>query len=344
MRFKTFLLALSAKSFKVSVIIPVYNAENYLRKAVESAVNLDEVGELILVEDASPDNALAVALELEQEFEKVKLFQHPDKSNHGAGASRNLGIAKATCDYIAFLDADDYYLPNRFTTDKVVFEAHADCDGVYSAVGTHFYSDQAKQQFFDKGFGYQEILTLSGDPGPEALFRVLFHKHLTIKGEFCTDGITLKKKVFNKVGYFHIELKLRQDIHLWKRLAGFCNLYAGEINQPTAMRGIHTQNRMTRVKEQDQYQALWWSSLKQEFQEKGLDTPKYNLFEQCYINYLTGHSNKYKALTALITQGLKYPKSITKAYGDFDFNFWKVFGSNSVTLKLISAKNKLLSN
>ena len=51
--------------FRVSVIVPVYNAEAYLRRAVESAVYLEEVGEIILIEDQSPDNALAVALELE---------------------------------------------------------------------------------------------------------------------------------------------------------------------------------------------------------------------------------------------------------------------------------------
>ena len=66
-------------SFKISVIIPVYNAESYLRKAVQSAVNLVEVGEIILIEDQSPDNALVLAKKLEQEFEKVKLFLHPDK-------------------------------------------------------------------------------------------------------------------------------------------------------------------------------------------------------------------------------------------------------------------------
>ena len=54
---------------RVSVIIPVYNAESYLRKAIESAVYLVEVGEIILIEDRSPDNALVLAKQLEQEFE-----------------------------------------------------------------------------------------------------------------------------------------------------------------------------------------------------------------------------------------------------------------------------------
>ena len=326
--------------FKVSVVTPVYNAQKFLRKAVESAVNLVEVGEIILIEDQSPDNALALAVSLEQEFDKVKLFQHPDKGNHGAGASRNLGIQKAACEYIAFLDADDYYLPNRFVKDKLVFETHDNCEGVYSAVGTHFYSQEAKKQFFDKGFGYQEILTLTGEVSPQELFAVLFNRHQNVKGEFHTNGITVKKSLFNKVGYFNTSLKLRQDIHLWRRLAGFCKLYAGEITTPGAMRGIHASNRMTKVEDHPQYINLWWKSLKKEFKNKHLEKSKYDIFLQAYFNYLATKSNKVIAIKSLLNNTIKYPSIIRESYGDFDFNFWTVLGKNWLTLHLISFKNR----
>lgn len=330
-------------TFKVSVIIPVYNAEPYLRKAISSAVHLESVGEIILVEDASPDNALALAKELEKEFDKVKLFQHPDKGNHGAGASRNFGIKKATCDYIAFLDADDYYLPERFKQDAVVFTNYPDADGVYSCVGTHFYDENARKQFFDKGLGYQETLSLSTAAEPDDLFKVLFHSHPKIKGEFCTDGITLKKSVFDKVGYFNTQLRLRQDIHLWKRLAGFCRLYAGQIESPAAMRGIHAQNRMTQLQDHDQYQRLWWRSLREEFKAKGLESSKYAIFEQAYFNYFTDSTNKFTAFKALLMNCIKYPNIIKHSYQHFDFNVFKVFGRNWVTLHFISFKNKIFS-
>ncbi len=331
------------KPFKVSVITPVYNAELYLRKAVESAVHLEAVGEIILVEDASPDKALEVALALEQEFEKVKVLQHPDKGNHGAGASRNLGIQQASCDYIAFLDADDYYLPNRFDKDQEVFKNHSQAEGVYNCVGTHFYSEEAKQQFFEKGFGYQEILTLNGEPSSLELFEVLFHKHPTITGEFCTDGITVKKSVFSKVGVFNTYLKLQQDVHLWKRLAAFCMLYSGQLNTPVAMRGIHAQNRMTRVADHEQYKTVWWRSLRKEFKAKGLEPSKYAIFEQAYFNYFTGNTNKFTAFKALLMNCVKYPYIIKHSYQHFDFNVFKVFGRNWATLHLISLKNKIYS-
>jgi len=328
---------------RVSVIIPVYNAESYLRKAIESAVYLEEVGEVILIEDRSPDNALVLAKQLEQEFGKVKLFQHPDKKNHGAGASRNLGIQKASYEYIAFLDADDYYLPNRFVKDKLVFETHDNCDGVYSAVGTHFYTQEAKKQFFDKGFGYQEILTLTGDVPPQELFAVLFNRHQNVTGEFGTNGITVKKSVFKKIGYFNTALKLRQDIHLWRRLAGFCDLYPGEIITPTAMRGIHDSNRFTKIEDHKQYLNIWWKSLKKEFKNKHLEKLKYNIFLQSYFNYLVTKPNKLIAVKSLINNMITFPCIIKYSYGDFDFNFWKVFGKNWLTLRLISFKNKLIN-
>lgn len=64
---------------KISVIIPVYNAEKYIEKAVESALQFDEVFEVLLIEDQSPDNALAVCKRLADQYERIKLFQHPDK-------------------------------------------------------------------------------------------------------------------------------------------------------------------------------------------------------------------------------------------------------------------------
>lgn len=330
------------KNFKVSVLIPVYNAERYLRKAVESAVFLEEVGEIILIEDKSPDDALAVCMALKNEYEKIKVFQHPDKANHGAGASRNLGIQKATCEYISFLDADDYYLPNRFIKDKKVFLSNAAVEGVYSAIGIHYYSETAKKQFLEAGFGYQEFLTVSEPVSPDELFSVLFYTHPHAKGEFHTNAITVKKSIFDRIGYFNVLLKLQQDIHMWKRMAAFCHLEAGELKVPVSMRGVHEHNRMTKKKDHDKYRNLWWKSLKSEFKTKKLEKKKHKIFEQAYFNYFTGNSNKMVAFNALFVNVLKKPSLIRESNGNFDFNFWKVFGRNWISLRVISAKNKLL--
>ncbi|GAA5026464.1 glycosyl transferase [Marivirga lumbricoides] len=216
--------------FKVSVITPVYNAAEFIRNAVESAVSLEEVGEIILVEDGSPDNALEICKELEQEFEKVKLFQHPNGENRGAGASRNLGIEKAIFEYIAFLDADDWYLPNRFQAEKELFK-NPEVDGVYGATG-----------FYEQGQILEnKLTTFDYKLKPEDLL----YYYVSYKGRFTTDAITFKKSLLKKSGVFKTSLKLHQDTHLWYRLAHFGNLYPGLIDQPIAIRRVHENNRIS---------------------------------------------------------------------------------------------------
>ena len=109
----------------ISVVIPVFNAEKYLRNAVNSALRQEEVSEVVLVEDCSPDNCLAICQELAETSPKVRLLQHPDRQNHGAAESRNLGIRSARGDFIAFLDADDYYLDDRFKVAVEILREHA---------------------------------------------------------------------------------------------------------------------------------------------------------------------------------------------------------------------------
>ena len=153
---------------KISVITPVYNAEKYITQAVESALQFPELYEIILVEDKSPDNALEVCKKLAEKHDRVKLFQHPDKGNHGAGASRNLGMKNATGDFIAFLDADDYYLPNRFDAERELFK-NPEVDGVYGAIGVHYYSEKAKEQYFPI-FG-NRLTTVYKKHSPKEVFR-----------------------------------------------------------------------------------------------------------------------------------------------------------------------------
>lgn len=92
---------------KVSVIVPVYNVEEYLRKCLDSLVNqtLKEI-EIIVVNDGSPDNSQVIIDEYTKKYkDKVKGYI---KENGGLGSARNYGLKKATGEYIAYVDSDDY--------------------------------------------------------------------------------------------------------------------------------------------------------------------------------------------------------------------------------------------
>ncbi len=236
---------------KISTIIPVYNAQQFLKKAVESVLQFDEVTEIILIEDGSKDNSYDVCRELELTNSKVKLFRHPNGLNKGAGASRNLGILKATGEYISFLDADDYYLPNRFDFERNIFNQNKNADAVYGALGVIFYSDAAKNKF-KKVFSYNQspdnfLTTISSDVKPEELFENLSGIKKS-SGYFHLDCLTIKSFALKKLDYwFNEKLNLHQDTEFIIRLSYHLNIVSGNIKNQIAKRGVHDFNRITQV-------------------------------------------------------------------------------------------------
>lgn len=229
---------------KISVIIPVYNAEKYITQAVESALQFEETYEIILVEDQSPDNALEVCRKLAENNPRIKLYQHPDKGNHGAGATRNLGIDKATGDFIAFLDADDYYCPNRFDAERELFK-NPEVEGVYGAIGVHYYSEKAREQYYS--IFKDRLTTVYEKHDPEHVFPGLLNMRGSF-GLFSLDGLTIRKSALAKVNtIFKTHLRLHQDTEFIFRLSYYTNLYPGIIDQAVAMRGVHEDNRITKV-------------------------------------------------------------------------------------------------
>jgi glycosyltransferase involved in cell wall biosynthesis len=218
----------------ISVIIPVYNAEDYIEKAIKSALIQEEVGEVIVVDDGSTDDSLAFCIELAKKDDRIQIYQHADKKNHGRSASRNLGILNAKKNYIAFLDADDYYLPLRFKSDMKALR-EKEIDGVYNAISAHYYDSYEGEKM-----AWLNLTTLSEKIPPENLFENM--SPIGIKGWFHADGLTVKKLVFDKTGLFDESLKVAEDTHMWSKMALTCSLSPGIIDKPVAMRGIHNMN------------------------------------------------------------------------------------------------------
>lgn len=98
---------------KVSIIVPIYNVEKYLRRCLESLVNqtLKEI-QIILVNDGSKDKSGDIAKEFREKYPNKILYL--EKENGGLSDARNFGIPYATGEYIAFLDSDDYVEPKLY--------------------------------------------------------------------------------------------------------------------------------------------------------------------------------------------------------------------------------------
>ncbi|MBN2712247.1 MAG: glycosyltransferase family 2 protein [Planctomycetes bacterium] len=273
-------------ALSVSVIIPVYNAEKYLRQAVESvlAERADGVKEIILVEDCSPDNALAVAEKLVSEHSDIiHVYRHPDGKNHGAGASRNLGIKNATGDLICFLDADDYWLPGKLARPVEILSADMSADGIYDISGM-LYLDKEEEEISE--FRGVEVSRLK----PEEIFSALLLKSVS---HWQTNNFTVRKSAFDKVGLYNEDLPLAQDTELALRMAALLRMVPSGSTEPATVTRRHGDNRYDPQKVSASPESRWahmrqvFESLDRWFSAWSVPEDKRVMFRRFYIRRLS---------------------------------------------------------
>ena len=98
----------------VSITIPIFNAERFLRETIESVLAQDyRQWELLLADDGSTDSSSAIARDFAHGFRAGCLSEHPGRRNLGVNATRNLGARNSRGEFLAFLDADDIWLPEK---------------------------------------------------------------------------------------------------------------------------------------------------------------------------------------------------------------------------------------
>ncbi|UAB76396.1 glycosyltransferase family 2 protein [Mesoflavibacter sp. SCSIO 43206] len=115
----------------VSIITPMYNSEKFILKTINSVVDQTYSNwELLLIDDGSTDNTIQIVEGFKQKYSNIKLLQN--SKNLGAAQSRNKGIIEAKGDYIAFLDADDLWKPNKLDLQIQFMQTH-NCDVSFSS-------------------------------------------------------------------------------------------------------------------------------------------------------------------------------------------------------------------
>lgn len=119
----------------ISAIIIVLNGEGFLEQAIESIRNQSESDwELIIVDDGSIDSTPAIVAKAMALDARISTVNHPDRANKGMSASRNLGVAVACGRYIAFLDADDIWLPDKLSMQRKLLDEDPSLGMVYGRV------------------------------------------------------------------------------------------------------------------------------------------------------------------------------------------------------------------
>ncbi len=119
---------------KVSVVMPVYNASRFLSLAIDSVLSQSYCDfELILIDDCSKDNSYDILKTYEVTDNRVKVFKN--KQNMGVSYTRNFGVSKAECDYIAFIDSDDMWHEDKLKKQLEIIRRFPDTDIVYTGSG-----------------------------------------------------------------------------------------------------------------------------------------------------------------------------------------------------------------
>lgn len=139
---------------KVSVIVPVYNVEQYIRKCLDSLVNqtLKNI-EIILVDDGSKDSSARIISEYSEKYSNVKYYK---KENGGLSDARNYGMKYATGKYIAFIDSDDYVDVNLYK--KMYEKAEKDDSDMVECNFYWVYPNKTKADIGEKYSGKNEMI------------------------------------------------------------------------------------------------------------------------------------------------------------------------------------------
>jgi glycosyltransferase involved in cell wall biosynthesis len=176
----------------ITVIIPYYNAENTLHRAIESVVTQDfPINELILVDNNSVDKSNEIAYELAKKYQKILLI---NEKMQGANFARNTGAALATGDWLQFLDADDELLPGKLSHQAALIQTFQKDVGLICAAAII-------EVLNVKNISHRYI-----KPVPEDIIAALISG---LAGTTCSN--LWNKKIFDQVGGWDTKYKFHDD-------------------------------------------------------------------------------------------------------------------------------------
>jgi glycosyltransferase involved in cell wall biosynthesis len=184
----------------VSVVIPMYNSQITIERCIKSVLNqtCDCVKEIIVIDDGSTDNGCEIVKKLSINESRIILIK---QENEGAASARNAGLKLATGEYIAFLDSDDEWFPDKLAIQTEYLLQHPD---VYMLGGRYGKDNLANR-----------ILTE---------YRKIMHikiKRQVFKNFFSPPTVIFRRKILDKVGYFDEKMRYFEEGSLFNRIVAY---------------------------------------------------------------------------------------------------------------------------
>ena len=199
---------------QTSVIIPAFNAAATVVRAIRSALDQQPAPlEVLVVDDGSTDSTELLVRSFP---ERVRFI----RQNHaGPSAARNRGLRAACGKYIAFLDADDYWLPGFIGACEEFLETHADVVAV--SVGLRFISSNGKER------GSEKFDASAGNVADPPFVIQDFFSFWADRNHICTGSCLLRKYILDRAGGQRENLRVAEDLEYWAYLAtygkwGYC--------------------------------------------------------------------------------------------------------------------------
>ena len=180
----------------VSVIIIFLNAEKFLQEAIDSVFAQSYQNfELLLVDDGSTDGSTKIAKSyIDKYSNQVRYLEHKNHQNCGISATRNLGVRSAEGEYIAFLDADDVWLPQTLEEQLITLESHPDVAMVYGGL-QYWYSWTGREKDRRRDFIRYPAISHNTPIQPPKLFPVILETGLA-----PLQSTMFRKCIFEKIG------------------------------------------------------------------------------------------------------------------------------------------------
>ena len=192
---------LAEKKEKVSVIIPLYNREDYIEQTIQSVIDQDfSDWKIYIIDDGSTDDSLAIVENINDD--RIVILQHDGGINKGQSASINLGLREIEGDYVAILDSDDYWENDKLSIQVNYLNDHLSagivyCNGVACGPDNEFLYDIYSDEHVEKN-----------DPS-----LILLNCYL-----FLPTNSLVRTSVFRKAGYFDEKLRAGQDHDMLLRI------------------------------------------------------------------------------------------------------------------------------
>jgi glycosyltransferase involved in cell wall biosynthesis len=205
----------------VSVVVPVYNGEKYLRQAIDSALGQTyQPLQVVVVDDGSTDASPTVVASY---GERARSIRQP---NAGVARARNAGLAAADGELVAFLDQDDWWLPEKVARQVECFQANPDLGLVHTGI----------LQYSESSGGFIEGVY---DTGPSPLLQGHCYERLLLGNGVYNSSVMIRKAVIEKAGLFDpgIPGNTCQDYDLWLRIARHYPF--GYVAEPLAALRLH---------------------------------------------------------------------------------------------------------